>query len=83
MGCRVQAVVACLGDSVRLLAALWTSAWKEGSGDRIAEAKLVKFKEEDLQKIYRSDRSFLPSLGLEEMAGCGDFEPPTARAARA
>jgi hypothetical protein len=67
--------IASLADSSRLLADLWTDAWKRGGGDRIAKAKLVEFEEPDLEAIYRRDRKFLPSLSLAEMVKSGKFEP--------
>jgi len=70
-----NATIASLADSVELLADLWTTAWKEGNGNAIAKAKLVKFSEKDLEKIYRKEKAFVPSLSLEEMAESGEFEP--------
>jgi hypothetical protein len=70
-----QATVQCLADSVFLLAALWTSAWKAGKGNSISASKLVQFEESDLEDIYRRDHQFAPSLSLKKMAQSGKFEP--------
>ncbi|HEV7745999.1 MAG TPA: hypothetical protein VGO56_13450 [Pyrinomonadaceae bacterium] len=70
-----NATIASLGDSVELLADLWSSAWKTGNGNAIPKAKLVEFSEKDLEKIYRKEKGFVPSLSLAEMAQSGKFEP--------
>ncbi|MBZ5520639.1 MAG: hypothetical protein LAP21_00060 [Acidobacteriia bacterium] len=70
-----NATIAALADSTRLLAATWKAAWHIGGGDRIAKSKLVTLAESDLEKVYRCDRSFIPSLSLEAMAESGKFEP--------
>ena len=70
-----KATVQCLADSVRVLAALWTSAWTVGGGERISKTKLVAQTEEDLQRVYRRERGFVPSLSLTAMARGGRFEP--------
>jgi hypothetical protein len=69
-GCGVS-----LADGVDLLADLWTTAWKVGNGKAIAKAKLVQFSEKELEKIYRNEKAFMPSLSLAEMAESGDYEP--------
>jgi hypothetical protein len=70
-----DATVESLADSVRVLADLWSSAWKIGKGDRVAKSKRRQFKEPELDYIYRSDKKFVPSLSLEKMADSDDFEP--------
>ena len=70
-----NATVASLADSVRLLASLWTSAWKEGNGNAIAASKLVGFSEDAFDDICRKDKTFVPSLSLANLAESGDFEP--------
>jgi len=69
------ATVACLVDSVFLLADLWTSAWNEGDGDSIDNSELVEFDEDDLNNICRHEAEFVPSLSLAAMAESGEFEP--------
>jgi hypothetical protein len=69
------ATVACLADSIRLLAHLWSAAWKAGNGAAIARGKLVAFPEPDLDHLYRHDSSFVPSLSLAAMVESGQFEP--------
>jgi hypothetical protein len=70
-----EATIKSLADSVRLLAALWSSAWEQGGGDSIAKSKLKTFGEDELGDVYRNDRKFVPSLSLEAMASSGKFEP--------
>lgn len=70
-----KATIRSLADSVRVLAALWTSAWKAGDGASVAKAKIRAYEEEELMRIYRSDPKFVPSLSLDEMAESGKFEP--------
>jgi len=69
-----KATVRSLADSVRVLAALWTSAWEAGHGEKVAEAKIRAYKEAELKLVYRSDATFVPSLSLEEMVESGVFE---------
>jgi hypothetical protein len=70
-----QATVTSLADSILTLAAIWSAAWKAGGGASIPKSKLVAFKEEDLIQIYRTEKTFIPSLSLKKMAQSGDFEP--------
>ena len=70
-----KATVRSLADSVRVLAALWTSAWEAGGGSRVAKAKIREYEEDELKSVYRNDRRFVPSLSLDEMATSGEFEP--------
>ncbi|HSM85658.1 MAG TPA: hypothetical protein VLT16_05880 [Candidatus Limnocylindrales bacterium] len=70
-----NATIQSLADSVQVLASLWTSAWKAGKGSKIDKSKLVEFQEDELDRIYRRDRKFVPSLSLDEMAQSGKFEP--------
>ena len=69
------ATITSLAESVTLLANLWAGAWAAGGGDKIAEKDLVAFSEAQLQKVYRKEKDFLPSLSLDEMAASGKFEP--------
>lgn len=64
-----------LAESVRLLAGLWSSAWKIGGGGSIEVSKLVTFEETDIENIYRRDKDFVPSLSLTQMSRSGKFEP--------
>lgn len=64
-----------LANSVRLLATLWRSAWEVGKGDKVAKSKLVRFREEDLERICRTEKKFAPSLSLKQLADSGDYEP--------
>jgi hypothetical protein len=70
-----KATIRSLADSVRVLAALWKSAWEAGEGASVAKAKIRTYKEEELQQVYRHDRKFVPSLSLDEMVESGKFEP--------
>jgi hypothetical protein len=70
-----DATIESLADSVLTLAALWMAAWKEGKGNTIAKTKLAELDQGDLDDLVRKDRSFVPSLSLDEMAHSGDFEP--------
>ena len=69
------ATIRSLADSVRVLAALWSSAWAAGGGDNVAKSKIRTYKEEELIPVYRTDRKFVPSLSLAQMADSGNFEP--------
>ena len=69
-----KATVQSLAESVWVLAAIWTSAWKAGGGGSIAKGKIREYDEDELQKVYRDPR-FVPSLSLKQMADSGDFEP--------
>ena len=69
--------VTSLAMSVRLLAELWQAAWVVGDGDANFDAADIEaFTEERLQAVYRSDRNFVPSMSLDELAASGKFEPP-------
>jgi hypothetical protein len=67
--------IVSLANSVRLLGALWSSAWEVGKGNKIAKSKLVRFREEDLDKICRKDKKFVPSMSLQQLADSGKYEP--------
>jgi hypothetical protein len=64
-----------LAESVNLLAALWSSAWRSGKGEKISKSRIIELDESALDHVYRRDRKFVPSLGLEEMVKSGKFEP--------
>jgi len=70
-----NATIASLADSVRLLAALWSSAWKAGKGDKVTKSKIVAYDEDALEGVYRKDKKFVPSLSLDEMVKRKNFEP--------
>ena len=70
-----EATIRSLADSVRVLAALWKSAWEAGDGASVAASKIRAYKEEELKPVYRSDPKFVPSLSLDDMAESGKFEP--------
>lgn len=69
-----EATIMLLAGSVRLLADLWTSAWKEGGGEGLAEKDIREYSEDEMSAIYRKDAKFIPSLSLNEMAESGRFE---------
>lgn len=69
-----KATIRSLADSVRVLAAIWTSAWQEGGGAKVAKAKIRTYEEGELKPIYKNPK-FAPSLSLDDMAESGDFEP--------
>ncbi len=68
-----EATVASLADSVKLLANLWTAAWKAGNGDKIADAKLLPLDKDELDDLYRHEKGFVPSLSLAKMAQLGIY----------
>lgn len=70
-----EATIASLVDSVRVLAAMWKTAWRVGGGEKLAAKKLVRLREADLDRVVRRDRTFVPSYSLKRMAQTGDFEP--------
>jgi hypothetical protein len=55
---------------------MWQGAWKMGGGSTLPAGSLLKFKENDLNAIYRHEKDFLKSLALDDMASSGEFEPP-------
>jgi hypothetical protein len=63
-----------LADSVRLLAALWSSAWKAGKGNQLPNSKIVALEESDLIDVYRN-KKFVQSLSLDQMVQSQKFEP--------
>jgi hypothetical protein len=69
-----NATVESLADSVSLLAALWTAAWEVGGGEDLAVSELKEFDPDDFGAICRTEKSFVPSLSLDEMASSGKFE---------
>jgi hypothetical protein len=69
-----RATVRSLADSVRVLAALWKSAWEAGNGAKVAKSKIRTYKQEELKPVYRNPK-FAPSLSLDTMAASGEFEP--------
>lgn len=69
-----KATVESLADSVCLLAALWTAAWEVGGGKNLAASDLKEFDPEDFGAICRTEKGFVPSVSLEEMASSGKFE---------
>jgi hypothetical protein len=71
-----DATVASLAGSVRLLAALWASAWEEGDGDDLPGTKIKTYSEAQLAQKCRQHQTFVPSLSLDEMVTSGDFEAP-------
>jgi hypothetical protein len=70
-----DATIASLAESVQLLAALWSSAWKAGKGNKFSSSQIVSFEESAVDAVYRKDKKFIPSLSLEEMVASGKFEP--------
>lgn len=70
-----KATVEALADSVRLLAALWTAAWEVGGGKNIPVSQLNPIDPDDLGAICRTEKNFVPSLSLDDMALSKNFEP--------
>jgi hypothetical protein len=70
-----EGTITSLAESVKVLAALWQSAWHSGSGDAIPREDLGVFTEDALQSVYRTELDFIPSLSLEQMVQSGKFEP--------
>jgi hypothetical protein len=71
-----DATTQSLAASVRLLAALWTSAWAAGNGDSLPPAKIKPYTESALDQVCREHQTFVPSLSLAEMVASGLFETP-------
>ncbi len=71
-----DATIASLAGSVRLLAALWATAWAKGNGDALPPAKIKLYSESALEQVCRQHTTFVPSLSLEEMVNSGNFEAP-------
>ena len=46
-----KATIRSLADSVRVLAALWTSAWAEGGGNNVANSKIRTYEEDELKPV--------------------------------
>lgn len=59
--------IECMADGCVCLAEIWTSAWIEGNGGRIAASELGQAAWEDLAKLYRN-KDFLPSYELAHLA---------------
>jgi len=70
-----NATMASLADSVRVQAALWSSAWESGGGDNLAKKNIREYTEDELEPVYRKEKTFVPSLSLEAMVKSGKFEP--------
>jgi hypothetical protein len=60
----------CVADGCLRLAALWASAWKEGGGEHVPDAKLAAVDKGTLSKLYR-DKTFVPSLTLADLEASG------------
>jgi hypothetical protein len=69
-----SATITSLAESVSLLANLWAGAWAVGGGDQVAKENLVEFTEPELEHVYKTEKEFLPSLSLDQMAVSGKFE---------
>ena len=59
--------ISCMSDGCLRLAALWASAWKEGSGNDVPATKLGAVARKDLIKLY-NDPAFLPALRMTDSA---------------
>ena len=62
--------VECMAEGAKELARLWDSAWREGGGDVIGQARLVAISKSQLRQRYER-KTFLESLTLREMAAAG------------
>jgi hypothetical protein len=71
-----EATLQSLAESVALLADLWTAAWEHGGGHVLPAQALREFSEDELQKVYRKEKGFIPSLSLNRMVETGRFEAP-------
>jgi hypothetical protein len=56
-----------MSDGARVLAWIWDSAWAAGNGDRLEQSALGAAPVEDLQRLYTSDATFVPSLDLDHI----------------
>jgi hypothetical protein len=56
-----------MAEGCKCLADIWASAWKEGGGEQIAAANLGPA-DEAVLKSYYNDSTFLPSVGLAQLA---------------
>jgi hypothetical protein len=60
----------CIASGCLRLAALWQSAWREGGGAKVPDARLVALDPDELRALYR-DPKFVPSLTLEAVETTG------------
>jgi hypothetical protein len=58
--------IECLSRGALVLAAIWESAWREGSGGKIAATKLIAVPGKRLIALY-SNREFVRSFWLKDM----------------
>lgn len=58
--------IACIADGCRTLAMLWESAWVDGQGAAVPDAKLKAIGKRTLQKIYEA-QDFLPSRAIGQI----------------
>jgi hypothetical protein len=68
--------VQSLADSVRVLAALWAAAWKQGGGDGVDPNDIEEIDPKTLNDTCRNEDGFLQGLSLDEMVSGGHFEGP-------
>jgi hypothetical protein len=68
--------IASLVASVRLLAALWKTAWAKGNGNQLPASKIKRYSESALTAVCKQHESFVPSLSLEDMVASGNYEAP-------
>jgi hypothetical protein len=54
-------------EGAQALACLWDSAWREGGGEAIAKAHLIKIDPAKLQHIYEADSEFVPSQYMKDI----------------
>jgi hypothetical protein len=62
-----------IADSIKVLALIWSAAWKNGNGQAIAASALKVVDKEKLVAAYRTEKNFIPSLTLKQMVASGKF----------
>ena len=63
----------CIADSIKVLALIWSAAWKNGNGQANAASALKMMDKKKLIKAYRTEKDFIPSLTLKQMVASGKF----------
>jgi hypothetical protein len=63
-----------IADSIKVLALIWSAAWKNGNGQAIAASALKEMDKKKLITAYRTEKDFIPSLTLKQMVASGKFK---------
>lgn len=68
----------CMSEGCLRLAALWSSAWKEGGGSAIPAGEVGAVDKDVLMDLYNDKQNFLPAHSLQELPDHGVGIPPGA-----